>query len=241
MPAIHPSLASVQLQLLSRARCLRVSLRASKTGHTSLYVFFLILMILIGRCPRLYLFLTWHFAERNLPFGVIWFNVECYLPSPWIPSLRFLHFSGFVLLPISQSGWELWADTSAFCWFPPVSAPSDLQFFLVLVVFTVTHQLKGTWLNPSLPSLSLSPPFCLSPRSLLPPVATEWRKSGNQFNVIMTNESRRLARIFFFCVCVCVWDGAAGKSQMNQSAVIASANTAGGRGGRIDGWMDGGA
>lgn len=34
---------------------------------------------------------------------------------------------------------------------------------------------------------------------------------------------------------VCVWDGAAGKSQMNQSAVIASANTAGGRDGRMDG------
>ncbi len=33
----------------------------------------------------------------------------------------------------------------------------------------------------------------------------------------------------------CVWDRAAGKSQMNQSAVITSANTAGG----IDGWMDG--
>lgn len=105
-------------------------------------------------------------------------NVKCYLPSPWIPSLRFLHFSGFVLLPISQSVWELWADTSAFSWFPPVSAPSDLQFFLIPVVFTVTHQLKGTWLNLSFPSLSLSPPFCLSPRSLLPPLQQNGANQG---------------------------------------------------------------
>lgn len=88
---------------------------------------------------------------------------KCYLSSPWISSLPQFFFLHLSLLPYAQSGWGLVS------WFPPSSVLSDLQFFFLfffcLFVFTVTHQLKRTWLNLSLPLLSLSSSFSLPPTS----------------------------------------------------------------------------
>lgn len=103
-------------------------------------------------------------------------------------SFIFLFFSFFFCSLLNQVG-NLGLTREPSADFHP-SQLCQICSFPFLVVSTVAHQQKNSSL-PCRPVLTF-------------PVATEWSKSGNQFNVIMTNESRRLARIF---VRACVGHG----------------------------------
>lgn len=89
---------------------------------------------------------------------------KCYLSAPWISSLRFLNFFSSVCLccPMLSRVEDSSADfhPHLFC-----QICSFFFCFFFLFVFTVTHQLKRTWLNLSLPLLSLSSSFSLPPTS----------------------------------------------------------------------------
>lgn len=95
-------------------------------------------MILNGLCPSLYLCEHWTSFHSSQVY------IKLYHLSLWTISLNFLHFSFlfFFFLLFAQSGWELGPDTWAFCWFPPESALSDLQFSLSCCFYSGTSAKK---------------------------------------------------------------------------------------------------
>lgn len=115
-------------------------------------------MVVTGLCLSLSLFGK-YFAEHARPFGAI--QVLPLLPLNFFSSSIF--FSSVCLCCPMLSRVE---DSSAdfhphlFC-----QICSFFFCFFFLFVFTVTHQLKRTWLNLSLPLLSLSSSFSLPPTS----------------------------------------------------------------------------
>lgn len=184
----------------SRAACMRAFVRvkngihATGTSHCGYFFFFY---------HSLFIFPNKHFSKHSHIFLL----ESVRFMSTIHPLIFFSPIPLFYSFFCCFSVWYMGPACQASCRFPPVSVISAF-LFRFLLFFTVVHQLKGTWLNLSLPSFSpralYHPPPSPSLHLLSSPVATEWSKSGNQFDVIMTNESRWLAGISRACASVCV-------------------------------------
>lgn len=88
---------------------------------------------------------------------------KCYLSSPWISSLPQFFFPPSVFVALCSVGLRTRQLISTLIC--SVRSAVFFSVFFFLFVFTVTHQLKRTWLNLSLPLLSLSSSFSLPPTS----------------------------------------------------------------------------
>ena len=173
-------------------------------------------------------------------------SVKCYLPSPWIPSLHLLHFSGFVLLPISQSGWELWADTSAFLLISTRVSSVRSAVFPRSRCFYSDTSAERDLIKPFSPiSFSFSPFLPVSPFSP-PPRRNRMEQIRESIQCNHDKWVPVVSKDFFVRVCVCLGRGCWEITNESISCYRISKHRRreGGKDrwmndGRMDGWMDG--